>query len=62
MLIRFPETRTILSDGNIGSGPEFVRAVGDHLEANGNLVVTDNERDAVIRVLTATGNRIFVTF
>jgi len=51
----------ILSDADTGSGPVFLRAVGDHLEVDGNLVVTDNEIDAVIRVLTANGNRIFVT-
>ena len=32
-----------VADADTGSGPEFLRAVGDHLEVDGNLVVTDNE-------------------
>jgi hypothetical protein len=31
------------------------------LDSDGNLVVTDNERDAVIRVNSATGDRTLIS-
>jgi len=51
----------IISNSITGDGPKFMRAVGDHLEDSGNLVVTDNQRGAVIRVDADTGDRTLIT-
>ncbi len=54
--------RTIVSDTNIGRGPNFIRSKGIVVEADGNLVVIDGggvreDLDALVRVVPVNGDR-----
>jgi sugar lactone lactonase YvrE len=54
--------RTIVSDNTTGSGPSFGQGpFGIAVEANGSLVVTDQDLEAVVRVDPASGNRTIVS-
>ena len=49
------------ASGQVGSGPDFWDPSHIAVEASGNLVVTDRNLQAVLRVDPATGDRTIVS-